>query len=129
MGVPILSVRRVCDADFPEMTKWAHARGQNMPHRSLFPRNGFIIDGTAAGFVYFTDSAVAILDCYISNPSSEKKTRSDALDAITDALIRCAEFHRCKLIKCDTKIEAIKRRAERFEFVSIGAHESFCREL
>lgn len=100
-----------------------------MPDRSLFPRNGFIIDGVAAGFIYFTDSLVAIIDCYISNPDTDSKTRSDALDLITEALIKCAIFNRCKLIKCDTQIGAISVRAIKHGFVSLGMHESYAMEI
>lgn len=115
--------------DFDEISKWCEARGHKMPDRSLFPRTGFIIDGTAVGFLYFTDSAVAIIDCYISNPDADSKTRSDALDAITVALTQCARFHKCKVIKCDTKLEAIKQRALRHGFKMLGAHDSFAMEL
>lgn len=100
-----------------------------MPPRSLFPRSGFIISGVAAGFLYFTDSAVGIIDCYISNPDTDSKTRSDALDAITLALIGFARFHGVKLIKCDTKLEVIKTRALGHGFRATGSHESFALEL
>ena len=125
----IQSARRVLSTDFVDLATWCSERGKTIPDESLFPRTGFIIDGIAAGFIYFTDSAVAIIDCYISNPNTESKTRSNALNAITDALITCAKFNRCKLIKCDTKIEAVKRRALEFGFKPTGAHESFAKGL
>ncbi len=100
-----------------------------MPQKSLFPKNGFIIDGEAAGFIYLTDSPVAIIDCYISNPDTDSKTRSDALNAITISLIKCARFHRYKIVKCDTKLEAIKKRAVDSGFKPIGLHESFAMEI
>lgn len=96
-----------------------------MPDKSLFPRTGYIVDGVAAGFVYFTDSAVAIIDCYISNPASDPDARSDALDAITRALLATAKFHKCSLVKCDTHLEAIKRRAVAHGFKAGAQYVSF----
>jgi hypothetical protein len=117
------------ELDFDQIARWFEARGTKMPPRSLFPRSGFIIDDVAAGFLYFTDSTVAIIDSYVSNPLSEPKTRSDALDAITLALIGFARFHGVKLVKCDTKLEVIKTRALGHGFKATGSYESFALEL
>lgn len=100
-----------------------------MPHPSLFPKVGFISEGVACGFVYFTDSPVAIIDCYLSNPNSDAQVRSKALDEITEALIKIAAFHKCQVIKCDTSIISVMKRAEKFGFKSIGSHESYALEL
>lgn len=118
-------VRRILDLDFHEISKWFDARGAKLPDRSLFPKTGFIIDSIAAGFLYFTDSTVGIIDCYISNPDTDSKTRSYALDQITNELIKFARSHGCYLLKCDTKIEAIKQRALNHGFKALGSHESF----
>lgn len=117
------------DLDFDDIRTWFEARDSQMPERSLFPRIGFIISGIAAGFIYFTDSDVAIIDGYISNPNTDSKTRSDALNEITQSLIKYAQFQKIKLIKCDTQLEAIKRRALDFGFKHLGTYESFSLEL
>lgn len=121
--------RRVLDLDFEQIATWYGMREMRFPDRSLFPPTGFIISGVAAGFIYYTDSLVALIDCYISNPDTDSKTRSDALNAVTDALINSAKFHRCKMIKCDTQSEAIKKRALAHGFKTIGAYENFVMEL
>lgn len=122
-------VRRICEADFLRLEEWFKGRGVAMPHRSLFPLNGYIVEGIAAGFLYLTDGGIGLLDCYITNPETDSKTRSNALDALTEALLSCAHLNRCRLIKCTTKIEAIKKRAERFGFKSVGTFEAFFMEL
>lgn len=122
-------VRRILDLDFDEIEKWFEMRSMTMPNRSLFPKVGFIVNKIAAGFIYFTDSSVAIIDCYISNPSSNAKERNEALDAITGALITVGKQHNIKLLKCDTQVDAIKIRAESAGFKRIGAFDSFKMEL
>lgn len=121
--------KRVLDLDFDEIGKWFESRGSKLPDISFFPRCGFIVHGIAAGFIYFTDSSIAIIDCYVSNPDSNITQRGDALDLITKALIEQAQFHKCKMLKCDTKLEAVKQRALSHGFKSLGAHESFSLEI
>lgn len=115
--------------DFKDISNWFSWRKQLIPSRSIFPANGFIVDNIAAGFVYFTDSQIAIIDCYVSNPESDAKTRDIALDKITDALILCAVASGHNIIKCDTQKEAIKIRAKKHGFRPIGSYESFILEL
>lgn len=122
-------VRRILELDFDEIEKWFRAREMPVPERSLFPKIGFIVDNIAAGFIYFTDSSVAIIDCYISNPKSDKRNRDEALRAITGALITTAKFHKVKLLKCDTSLDAVKIRAEASGFKRIGAFDSFTMEI
>lgn len=129
MGGSILSARRVLDLDFDEISRWFDVRGKTMPHRSLFPSTGFIVNGIAAGFVYFTDSNVAIIEGYISNPHVDSKTRSNALDIITAELLMKAKSSGYKLLKCDTQLEAIKIRAKKHGFKPVGSYESFVLEI
>ena len=121
--------RRVVELDFDELSRWVEVRGGSLPDRDLFPPTGFIVDGVAAGFIYFTNSLVAIIDCYLSNPFTDKELRDKALDLITVELIKYAKTHRCKLLKCDTKLEVIKHRALKHGFKALGAYENFSMEL
>lgn len=129
LGVPQVLVRRVVDLDFDEVGKWVEVRGGSLPNRDLFPPTGFIVDGIACGFIYFTNSSVCILDCYLSNPFTDKELRDEALNLITTELIKYAKSHGCKLLKCDTKLDVIKKRALKHGFKPLGAYENFSMEL
>lgn len=124
-----MSARLVIDLDFDELGRWYLARWGSVPHKSLFPPIGFIVEGIAAGFLYLTDSSIAIIDGYISNPETDSKTRSDALNAITEALIGFAKSHGVKRLKCDSQSEAIKKRALSHGFTLVGVYDSFTLEL
>jgi hypothetical protein len=117
--------RRIEQDDFVEICKWFEMRNMPVPHKSLFSKYGFIVPNIGAGFVYFTTSKVAIIDGYITNPQANDKQRDLALDAITDELIKMSVFRRCNVIKCDTQLDSIKRRAAKFGFKSCGYFESF----
>lgn len=125
----IRSVRRVLELDFYEIEDWFALRETKMPPIPTFPAVGFIMEGVAAGFIYLTDSTVAIIDCYISNPKSNMDLRNYALDLITEELIKVARFHKCRLVKCDTKLEAVKQRAKKHGLISLGEFESFAMEI
>lgn len=120
-----LLARRVTSRDFVDICFWFCARGLNPPDESLFAPTGFIVDNIAAGFVYFTDAPIAIIDGYISNPNVDSKTRSNALDEITKALIKAASERQKHVIKCDSKLEAIKQRASKHGFKYSGSYASF----
>lgn len=128
-GLIILSAERVLGPDFDEIEKWFFERDMRMPDVSLFPRVGFIVRGVAAGFIFYTDSLVAIIDGYISNPKSDARQRDEALDLITEALINNAKFHGIKVIKCDTPLDVVKKRALKFGFELTGSYESFMRRF
>lgn len=122
-------VSRVLELDFDEIERWFEAHDMTMPHKSLFPPTGFIVRGIAAGFIYFTDSPLAIIDDYISNPTSDLKTRSDALNMITEHLLEIAKRRGCAVVKCDSKIEVIKKRAEALGFTPVGSFDSFVMKI
>lgn len=122
-------VRQIEDHDLDQIEVWFAARGVSMPELWAFPKTGYIIPGVAAGFLFLTDTPVAIVDCYIASPYADSDKRNDALDIITHALIASARSNGCKIIKCDSAIEAIKNRAIRLGFKSTGSYESFKMEL
>ena len=68
---------------------WWEAHGQAPIPVELLPRLGFFVASTCAGFLYQTDSGVAIMEGLISSPESHPQKRDEALDAVTEAL--CAE--------------------------------------
>lgn len=115
--------------DFKQICRWLALRGLPQYPRSIFPKIGFIVDDIAVGFLYLTDSSVGIIDCYISNPESNKHERDVALDRITEELLETASISHCTIVKCDSKIEAINKRALKFGFRPSGSHESFSLEV
>lgn len=121
--------KRIYLDDLVQVKKWHEDRGINCPDLSYFPPTGFIIDDIAAGFILYTDSGIALIDGYISNPNCKKSEREKALNLITRALIESAKKKGCNVIKCDTKLDCIKIRATKHGFKSLGVYESFAMEI
>ena len=69
-----------------EMVKgWSHERQMNVPLR-LLPKGGRIVEDVAVGFMYRTDSPVAIMEGIWANPRASAELRDVALDRLLGAL-------------------------------------------
>ena len=75
-------VREYKSGDYVELCKWFKDHKLSTPSRDQLPMNGFIVPKIAAGFIYLTDSSIAILDCFISNPASDDHQRDAALEIV-----------------------------------------------
>lgn len=61
-----------------------------IPYTSL-PKTGIIVDEIVAGFLYKTDSNVAIIENFISDPSSNKDHRRESIDVCMSTLVKEAK--------------------------------------
>lgn len=111
--------------DYNQISSWFHAWGIKPIPEEMLPKLGAIVDSVAVGFLYQTDSDMAVLDSYLSNPKAEKEDKNLALDAITDLLITKAKQLGFTVIKCDTTLETIKYRAKKFGFKENGHYWSY----
>ena len=115
--------------DYSQLAKWCNHRDVVAPPKDLLSSVGFIVDDVACGFIYLTNSSVAILDCFISCPHSDKKIRDKALNLITIELTAYAKNSGCRLIKCDSKIREVINRAYDHGFKEIGQFTSLVKEI
>ncbi len=123
------AVRRVEPSDIKEIQMWFQMWGLTAPHKDRFSDLGFIVPDVAAGFLYLTNSGVAIIDAYICNPGAHKRIRDEALDAITYRILEAAEGAGVQYLKGDTNFRTILRRAQKFGFKVVGQYASFAKEL
>lgn len=68
----------------PLVEGWIRARGLGdaAGDVSLLSPDGFVVGGIAVGFVYLTNSNLAFMDGFMTDPSSSREDRSAALDAL-----------------------------------------------
>lgn len=97
--------------DWGQMASWYEDWGLDVPEKEFFPETGYVVDEVAAGFLYKTDSGLAMVESYISNPHISKELRGKALDSITEMLIDSARICGFKFVMAVSSIEAIINRA------------------
>jgi len=112
-------------SDYETILEWSFVRDMNPPPKWSIPETGIVVPGIAMGFLILTNNRCAILDFYLSNPVSDKRIRDKALDDITSKLIELAEDMHVKMILCNSQHPAVKERARKHGFNSLGLFECF----
>jgi len=111
-------MRKFTIADLPEVNSWYRARNLPEVPAEALSLTGFIEPGVAAGWMYSTDSAIALCESYISNPEAAPVLRHHAMDEITAAIIEEAKTHGFKwVIAYSTATDLNARGTEKHGFV------------
>jgi hypothetical protein len=117
------------DEHFEEITRWFTHWGLMSPKREMLSSNGIIVRDIACGFLYLTDSSMAFLDFYISNPKSKKEDRAKALSMITKNLIAWAKEYGVTNLLANSQIKTIQNLAVENGFQPYGLSLTFMKEL
>lgn len=91
-----MEIRPYTKLDYVRLESWWKGHKWTPLHSDCLPETGFIVNNICAGFLYKTDSNIAILEFVIADPESDKKERDKALDCLFDTLINTAKemgFH------------------------------------
>lgn len=99
----------------PMLDSWTGARGIAVPHR-LLPKGGRIVEDVAAGFMYRTDSPVAILEPIVANPDAPADLRDVAIDRILGALFDMLRTDGYEMVWAWSAHPAVVERCERLGF-------------
>ena len=111
----------VPELHFEQIKGWLQLWNESMTQDAL-PRIGFIIPGRAAGFLYQTDSSVALIENLVAAPGMTREERSTYVDAIVAAICAEAAKRGFKILLGYTQLDAVVKRAERFGFAYIGSN-------
>ena len=103
---------------FALLTRWFEARKFPVPHPQQLPPIGLVMehDGyfVCMGFLFRTDSAVAVIAHLCSNPASPGAVRHQGLNYLIASLMKVAEDQGYKMVTCSTNLEKLKSRFEGF---------------
>jgi hypothetical protein len=108
-----LAARRIELSDLGEINSWYQERGLTALDAELLPKTGYIVPQIAVGFLYMTDSNMALLEGYITNPRASKRACITAIDSITSALLQAANELGVKHVLAFCDSHGIKRIAQR----------------
>ncbi len=98
------------------LKKWYEDHDQRMLDKSLIPGIGLVVDNCVAGFLYQTDSKLAIIENYISDKNSTKEQRHDAIIALTNGLYEIANQLQYKTILSFTNNSGILNKQDKLGF-------------
>jgi hypothetical protein len=122
-------VRDFAIADLADVNAWHCAHGRPGMAASHVPQTGRIVPGVAAGFLYVTDSDVALLEGYVTNPEAPLRERSKAVDEITHALLAEAKDLGMGRVVALCASGGIARRAGKFGLQWRGSVQFLAREV
>ena len=108
---------------------WYRERSLPVPEAPMLPVIGFVEEGVAAGFLVRTDTTLALLDGFVTNPAAQSNHKDIALDDIVDAIIEEARFLGFTALMAITKSEAIKARATMWRFDEDGTYTGFYKDI
>jgi hypothetical protein len=113
----------VREEHFEQIRAWLRFRKEDIVPRAL-PENGFVIPGKAAGFLYRTDSSIALIENLVAAPGLSREERGEAVDAIVTAVIERAKELGFDMLVGYTVLDVVVKRAQRFGFrhVAQGFH-------
>jgi hypothetical protein len=114
---------------YSEIASWYIARSLPVPLKDFIPSVGLIVPGLAAGFLFQTDTRLAIIGEFISNPDTSSEDRSRALDEITEGLCERAKSLGFLVITCSTQSSAIEKRAIAQGFKNTGSFLSYSKRV
>lgn len=110
----MIVIRNVNKRDLITIGEWYRKRGIVFD-TSFLPPFGLIADGICAGFLYRTDSPVAVVGNLVSDPDGDRETRSQALDLLIEMLYSRARFEGFKRVTAASNLNSVKKR-----LVSLG---------
>ncbi|MEQ1874254.1 MAG: hypothetical protein ABL953_11055 [Ilumatobacteraceae bacterium] len=93
--------------------QWCRSRKLPTTMLQLLPRHGLIVPDVAVAFLYQTDSKIAFVDGFMSNPDASMDDRLSAFDAITEGLEVLARRLGFKHIWVFTTRKGVVAQAER----------------
>jgi hypothetical protein len=110
-------IRWLKESDYPELLQWWKDFRFPAPPQSMLPDNGtcgvMISKGdinVCAGFLYFTNSSVAMCEFVVSNFQYKDKDRTEALSLLYAAIESAAKEQGYKLLFSTVKNEALINR-------------------
>lgn len=115
--------------DMGMVNSWYMAHGDQPITLDSLPQTGLIEPGIAAGFLYKTDSNIAWLEGFVTNPEAPPSARNEALDNIANALMVSAKALGFRQVIAMVENPRMMLRADRHGFKGIGAYVMMKKEI
>lgn len=112
-----MTVRNYKFSDYEEVARWWKAHDWPALEPRMLSEAGLVVEGLCAGWLYKTDSCIALLEWVVGNPDADKELRSEALDLLIKTAKNMAKNQGYSLMFTFTSHPAlIKRMHEKHAF-------------
>jgi len=112
------------DKDYSDVCSWWEQQASFVVPRPMLSTTGFIVehdsDKLLAGWLYHTNSNVAMFEFLVGNPKFVGKIRSEALTSFFDTLFKYADMQNIKNIISTTSHPKVPAMLERVGFVKVN---------
>lgn len=122
-------LHRYSSKHYDMISEWEERRGNALLEPEFLPTHGLVVEDVACGFLYCTDSAVGMIDVFVTNPEASNISRGKALHLITQNLIIWAKDLGLKRLVANTQVRGIRDLALKNKFQDIGEYSFLFREL
>jgi hypothetical protein len=130
---PDFEARAFADEDHGMICNWWVGHGWPVLPLSSLPTNGIIVEKNGVplvcGFVYQTDSDLALIEWIVSDPKSSPVDRVRALDELIDSLSELAKAGGARLALTFVRNERLIERYQNRGFVVTEQHTTLVKEL
>ena len=117
------------DAHLGEVNEWNRAQRVPAVAPTMLPRVGFIVPGVAVGWLYQTDSAMGLIENFVTNPGAPRRDRWEAISEIALALAHHAKSVGIQALKITTGHRSLGRIAIRHGCVYQGPAHVLSKEV
>lgn len=124
-----MEIRKIKDEDLDEIDSWYRARGLNPLDHALLPKNGFIVPGVCALFLYVTDGAIGFLEGLISNPKELRVVRAQGIMGVVEISLGEARNLGIKKLYFLSTEDSVAGYGSRFGFDLVKKYNLFQKEL
>ncbi|MBH21734.1 MAG: hypothetical protein CML98_08200 [Rhodobiaceae bacterium] len=116
------NIRKVKDSDYESiLLKWWKDWGWEAPPKDFLPQTGLIVSkedqDICAGFMYLTNSKVALTEFIVSNKEYKEKDRGLAIDFLIDCIVTLADNNGCKYAHVILKNQRLLNRYKRAGYI------------
>jgi hypothetical protein len=119
------------EKDYLVMQRWFSSRNFPAPEKEYLPKIGGVIEhehqAVAIGFVFRTDTPIAIISHLVSDPAYSKEIRRDAVDELVRGLFVVAKEWGYTAVSCATNIPKLGERFEKIGFIKTDENVSHYR--
>ena len=84
------NIRRITPSDYRTIDAWYDKRNRDMPDPKTFSDMGYMADGRVAGWLYVTNSNMAMIEGIIADPDTVPSLRKASLEKLCGFLVDTA---------------------------------------